>query len=101
MFAGGAARVAGHGPTGARRDEGQPPGKGCRLPDKEDAQGDRTEYIRKLGELEGRMQMFHDSITEKLGLEGAVEGEPDLVENVLAPYKDPPGDSPVFFSNKK
>ena len=65
-------------------------------------QGDRAEYIKKLGELESRMQMFHDSITEKLGIEGGIEGEGDLVENVLAPYKDPPGNlnSSIFFKHK-
>ncbi|CAI4230522.1 unnamed protein product [Auanema sp. JU1783] len=59
-------------------------------------QGNRNDYIKKLDELEQRMQRFHQIITTRLGeeniLDQPIDGD-EVVDNILAPYKSGPDQS--------
>ncbi|CAJ0941158.1 unnamed protein product, partial [Mesorhabditis belari] len=73
---------------------------------KANPQGDRAEYIRKLTELENRMQRFHECTMKKLGsgITDMVHKDASLANNavteLLAPYRQEPGMTGRRFSRE-
>ncbi|CAJ0581187.1 unnamed protein product, partial [Mesorhabditis spiculigera] len=69
-------------------------------------QGDRVAYIRKLTELENRMQRFHECITQKLGTGITELAHEDstlatsAVAELLAPYRQESGITGRRFSRE-